>query len=289
MKIRPECVPCLMRRVLFQAKLADNGTEFAAMSAAAETLSKEFSEGRVSAEVATAVHRNAYAAMKTEDPYLELKIRSDVVAEKLMPTAVNFVENSEDRLRAAVSVAVAGNIMDFGSGIAIDNPDEFLSLFGELLTQGIGHDDTDLLREALKGEGDIVYIFDNCGESQTDRLLIRELKKTGKKVIGVVRGKPILNDVTWEDAMRIGLEKELDSILDTGGFSVGIPKVLPEDLDGAFRGACVIIAKGMANYESMSEKDFESPVVFILRAKCVPVADSLGVPVGTNVVKTVRV
>jgi uncharacterized protein with ATP-grasp and redox domains len=287
MKIRPECVPCLMKRVLFQAKLADNGTEFAAVSAALKTFAEEFSEDRVSAEVATAVHKNAYAAMKTEDPYLELKIRSDAVAEKLLPAAESFIEKSEDKLGAAISVAVAGNIMDFGSGVAIEDPDEFLSVFDELLEQGLGYDDTDMLKEALKKEGHIVYVFDNCGESQTDKLLIRELKKTGKKVIGMVRGKPILNDVTREDAIRIGLEKELDSVLDTGGFSIGLPKTLPEDSENALRGACAIIAKGMANYESMSERDFESPVFFVLRAKCVPVADSLNVPVGTNVVKMV--
>ncbi|MGI5965126.1 MAG: damage-control phosphatase ARMT1 family protein [Candidatus Methanomethylophilaceae archaeon] len=289
MKIRPECASCFLKRVSFQAKLADNGTEFAAVRAAAETLSKEFAEGRISAEVASAVHGSAYRAMGTEDPYLALKIRSDAAAEKLLPEAEKFIENSEDRLRAAISAAIAGNIMDFGSGTAIDSPEEFSSVFENLLTQGIGYDDTDILRELLKEDGDIVYIFDNCGESQMDILLIRELKKTGKKVTGIVRGKPVLNDVTREDAARIGLDKELDSVTDTGGFFVGIPGVLPEDSENALNGACAVIAKGMANYESLSERKLVSPVVFMLRAKCVPVADSLNVPIGTNVVKAVRV
>ena len=40
----------------------------------------------------------------------------------------------------------------------------------------------------------------------------------------------------------------------------------------------------MGNYESLSDEPLPVPMAHILRAKCVPVADSIGVPVGTNVV-----
>lgn len=289
MDIRPECVPCLLKRVLFQARLAGNGSEFKALSAALSAYAEEFAEGRNSAEVATEVHRKAYAAMGVSDPYLDLKMRADEAAGSLLAKAGESVDGSEDRLRAALTVSLAGNIMDFGQSSSIDGPDDFAGMFDGLLAQGIGSDDTDLLRKVLLDPGDIIFIFDNCGESQLDKILIRELKKTGKKVIGVVRGMPILNDVTMEDALRIGLDAELDGIMGTGAFAIGIPSNVPDDISDALSDSCVVIAKGMANYESLGNRDIGVPVAFVLRAKCVPVADSLNVDMGTNVVRVAYV
>ncbi|MDN5358019.1 MAG: damage-control phosphatase, subfamily [Candidatus Methanomethylophilaceae archaeon] len=285
MDIRPECVPCLLNRVLFQSRLAGNGSEFRALSAAMTAYAEEFAEGRNSAEVATEVHRRAYAAMGVEDPYSDLKIRADEVAGDLLAKAAEFVDGSDDRLRAALTVSLAGNIMDFGQSSSLEGPDNFTGMFEDLLAQGIGSDDTDSLKKILGLPGDILFIFDNCGESQLDKILIRELKKTGKKVTGVVRGMPILNDVTMGDALRIGLDAELDGIIGTGVFAIGIPSNVPDEISDALSDSCVVIAKGMANYESLGNRNIGVPVAFVLRAKCVPVANSLNVETGTNVVR----
>lgn len=255
------------------------------MSAALSTFSKEFKEGRNSAEIATLVHTEAYAAMGISDPYLELKIRADRVAGDLLEKAQSYVDDSEDKLRAAITVSLTGNIMDFGQSTSIDDPDLFVEMFDKLLAQGIGSDDTDALKARFKNPGHILFLFDNCGESQLDKILVRELRKTGKRVVGVVRGTPILNDVTMEDALRIGLDKEFDELIDTEAFAIGIPKNVPDRLSDAISKSCMIIAKGMANYESLDKRDIGAPIAFLLRAKCVPVAESLNVEVGTNVVR----
>lgn len=285
MNISPECVPCLLNRVLFQAKLADNGTEFDSLSAALSTFSKEFKKGKNSAEIATLVHAKAYAAMGISDPYLELKVRADRVAGDLLEKAQSYVDDSEDKLRAAITVSLTGNIMDFGQSTSIDDPDLFGEMFDKLLAQGIGSDDTDALKAFFKNPGHILFLFDNCGESQLDKILVKELRKTGKRIVGVVRGTPILNDVTMEDALRIGLEKEFDELIDTETFAIGIPKDVPDRLSEAISKSCLIIAKGMANYESLDKRDVGAPIAFLLRAKCAPVAESLNVEVGTNVVR----
>jgi len=286
MKIRSECVPCLMERVRFQAILAGNGTEFAALKAAMGTYAEEFREGRNSAEVATAVHRSAYKAMGISDPYHELKVRADSVAMEYLDRAIAMVNDSKDRLRTAVLLSVIGNIMDFGAGIAIDDPDDFRNEFERLLSQGIGSDDTDKMESVLKNSKKVMFIFDNCGEGQLDKILIKELQSYGVKVIGVVRGKPILNDITKEDAERTGLDKVLDGLYTTGQFAVGIDmKGIGEGLRNEIDTADLIIAKGMANYESLSDQSLKMPIVHILRTKCKPVADSLGIPTGINVVR----
>ena len=289
MDVRPECVPCLLKRVLFQAELADNGSEMDALKEAMAAFSKGLRRGRNSAEIATEVHTAAYKAMNVKDPYIELKVRADNVAEEYIEAAEGYISSSKDRMKAAILAASIGNIMDFGLGKAIDDPDMFRKEFGKLMEQGIGHDDSDTVKQLLSKAKSVVYIFDNCGESQLDKLLIREIRKAGTKVIGVVRGEPILNDVTMKDAERIGLTEEVNEMHTTSEFRIGVRiGSLTKELQKKIASADLIIAKGMANFESLSDQDVPVPIAYILRSKCVPVADALGIPTGINAVAVRR-
>ena len=141
MQITPDCVPCLMKRILFQARLLDNGCEAEAVGAALRAYAKEYAPGRNSAEVATEVHRAAYGVMKA-DPYLQMKLDSDRIAGGYFEKVTGYVESAENPFKAAVMVSVIGNIMDFGTPHAISGPEEFDSRFSEMMEQGIGSDDT---------------------------------------------------------------------------------------------------------------------------------------------------
>ncbi len=283
MKLTPDCVPCLMKRVLFQARLLENGCESEAVGAALRAYAKEYAVGRNSAEVATEVHRSAYEVMGT-DPYIKIKLDADRIAEEYLDQVMGYVDSAEDRFSAAVRVAVIGNIMDFG--VSLSSPEEFRAVFKKLLDQGIGSDDTARMKELLTDSKSVLYFFDNCGESQFDKLLIREIQRMGVRVVGVVRGERILNDVTMEDAERIGLDKILDRTVSTGTFAVGaVLSKAKDDLKEELDRADMMICKGMANYESLSDQDAGMPKVFILRTKCGPVARSLGVPENINVVR----
>ena len=285
MRVTPDCVPCLMKRVLFQARLLNNGCESEAVAAALSTYAKEYDPDKNSAAIATEVHRSAYAVMKA-DPYYQMKLDADRIAGEFLDQVTQYVNDSDDRFAAAIRVAVIGNIMDFGVGLAIERPEQFRDRFQSLLDQGIGADDTEKLRAKLKQSKSILYFFDNCGESQFDKLLIKEIQKMGVRVVGVVRGQAILNDVTKEDAERIGLDKILDRVVSTGVFAIGADlSKAGGDLKEELGRADLILAKGMANYESLSDQDAGIPKVFILRTKCEPVAKSLGVPADINVVR----
>ena len=287
MKVAPDCVPCLMKRVLFQARLLDNGCESDAVAAALATYAREYDPGKNSAAIATEVHRSAYEVMKA-DPYYQMKLDADRIAGEFLDQVTEYVENSDDSFSAAIRVAVIGNIMDFGIGLAIERPEQFRERFQSLLDQGIGSDDTEKLRAKLKDSKSILYFFDNCGESQFDKLLIKEIQRMGVRVVGVVRGQAILNDVTKEDAERIGLDRILDRVVSTGVFAIGADlSKAGGDLKEELQKADLILAKGMANYESLSDQDAGIPKVFILRTKCEPVAKSLGVPADINMVRYV--
>jgi hypothetical protein len=91
-----------------------------------------------------------------------------------------------------------------------------------------------------------------------------------------------------EDAEAVGIVEKADRVITTGTDAVGVnlSEVSREFLD-AYRSADVILAKGMANWETLTEYEAPCPTLFLFRAKCEPVAAAVGVPLRENVAKLV--
>lgn len=128
---------------------------------------------------------------------------------------------------------------------------------------------------------------DNCGEIVFDKILCRELTVFNPtlRITAVVKGEPILSDATIEDAEEIKLHEVIDTLYTTGCFAVGVDfHKLPADVTSSLKHTDVIIAKGMANYESFSETTFK-PIVYLLRTKCNAIAHSMNLPRDINAIK----
>lgn len=284
MEMTAECVPCLLGRVVFEVELCDPRKAERAVRDSLAILNEAFRPGSNSAAVATRVHRRVYDVLGCEDPYARLKERSDEVAASLLPRARAFVDRSADRLRAAVAVAIAGNVMDFGIP-GHDSPEQLVGAFESIVGQGLDVDDVDEMRKRLGPGKKVVYLTDNCGESVLDRLLVEELRRTGTRVVGVVKGAPVLTDVTMAEVGRAGLDAAFDEIITTGVFAVGVDvERMGERLRSELTSADLIVAKGMANFESLSGASFR-PIIYLMRAKCRPVAEAIGARKGDNVAK----
>lgn len=285
MRMTPECVPCLIRRVLFEAEEAGGSSSVEAVRNAAEMLGEAFGDKVCSATVATEVHRETYRIIGSKDPYKALKRRSNEIALELYPEAERFVKRSRDTLRAAFLCSIVGNVLDFGIGTGYDDPARLKKEFKHLLAEGLGHDDTPKVRKLLEKAQRIVYLGDNCGEIVLDRLALREIGRSGADITLVVKQEPILTDATMKDIRGLGMEKLVDRIVEVPGFAVGIDQ---KALDGAFgrmlEEADIVIAKGMANFESLSETDI-APVAYLLRTKCAPVARAMGIRKDINAVR----
>lgn len=256
-----------------------------AVKNASMMLGELFDHEVCSATVATKVHRETYRILRTKDPYERLKRRSNEIALELYPSAERFVRRSENPLRDAFLCAVVGNVLDFGIVTGFDEPETLRKEFKNLLAEGLGHDDTPRIKRILGNAERVVYLGDNCGEIVMDRLALRELKEFDIDLTLVVKEKAILSDATVKDIESLGMEDIVDRVVAAPGFAVGI------DLD-SIRGpfgklleeADLIIAKGMGNFESLSETDL-GPIAYLLRTKCQPVAEAMGLRKDINAVK----
>ncbi|MDF1538602.1 MAG: ARMT1-like domain-containing protein, partial [Candidatus Thorarchaeota archaeon] len=190
----------------------------------------------------------------------------------------------EKRFRMATLIAAAANAIEFdvsGRKFTLDELREII----DRVESDIAIDQIDEFYELCKGATELLYLMDNAGEAVLDIILIREIRKLGPKVFAVVKGGPILNDATMLDADETGLHDHCDGVLDTGAPAIGVnhernSKEFIEQLESTE----LIVAKGMGNYESMTEFDPTAPTVHIMRTKCMTVARHVGCDRDRNVV-----
>lgn len=282
MKMRGECISCLMRRILMEINEVDPSKEMEVMEACTSLLGQEFHDGVVSAECATKIHKLAYGLLGT-DPYIRLKRKSNEQAMALCPQVKDYVEGAADPFKAAVLCSIIGNVLDYGIDKKLDKPDYLLSSFERLLEEGLGVDQTEKIKAYLERADKVLFFPDNAGEIVFDQLLLREIKKFGVEITLVVKGEPILTDVTMEDVHALDLDEQVDKVITTGGFAVGFPFWdMKPDLKKAIEKTDFIISKGMGNFECFTEIN-TGPIAYLMRTKCRPVADALDAPLDRNV------
>ncbi len=284
-----ECIPCLFKRIIFEANLStdDITKKTKVIQSAASSLSRTYNPDTSSAMIATKMHRAVYKILNDSDPYKILKERSNEIAQTLIPTVETLIGQSKDHLYTSMMYAIVGNMLDFGIEGASSYPEKFLETFIDAISEGLGYDDYPKVKELLKKSKKMIFFTDNCGEIVFDKILCRELKNEFPhlKITLVVKGEPVLNDATLENAIGIGFDAIVDEVYTTGCFAVGVDfKRLPLKVVERLRAADVIFCKGMANYESFSETTYR-PIVYLLRTKCKAIAHSMGIPIDTNVIK----
>lgn len=206
------------------------------------------------------------------DPYRVIKDKCTRTALQLYPELKQRVSAAPDPLFEAVRVAVAGNLIDFGTMLDFDIREDIEAI----LAQDFYINDYPALRSALGQARDLLVLGDNAGETVFDRILLEELPR---RVTYVVRDKPIINDATIEDAAAAGIDRIADIVSSGCAAPATIVELCSPDFQERLHSADLIISKGQGNFEGLSDESL--PIFFLLKAKCAVVAEHLNVPQGS--------
>jgi len=289
MKIQTQCIPCLLKRIIFEAEQSTNDTivKSRTIRNACKILSELYDPSKSSASIATKVHKIAYESLGDDDPYKDLKRKSNEAALSLIPKVEKLIKKSKDPLKMSIICSIAGNNMDFGIEGASSHPDMLNEVFERATYDKLGYDDTKRVKKLLKKSKNVLFFTDNCGEIVFDKILCREIKKFNPDIFLtiVVKGEPILSDATISDVEELKFKEVVDKILTTGCFAVGVDfEKLPLNIKVLLKQTDLIICKGMANYESFSETNYK-PIAYLLRTKCDAIANSMHLPININAIK----
>ena len=275
MKSSLDCIVCLHRQALRTARIVtkDRVKISQVLKATMNYFLSTDDWQKSPLEFAYDLYPLFYNILGVEDPYKDLKYKSNKIAQDLYPWAKKVIEESPNPLLLSLKFAAVGNIADYGA------MDEFN--LEEQIKTSIDRDftinDVIVFEKKVNRAENILYFLDNAGEAVFDKIFIETLLSLYPNIvkISVVAKKyPIINDMTEEDAYELGFsEDDRVEILTNWKDVRWSNEISKYDL---------VISKGQGNYEGLSEY---SGIFFLLVAKCDVIAQDLNVSVGDFVFK----
>lgn len=285
MNIDEACVGCIINqsaKVSSAINADENLTK--KLTSTVENLSKDFSFNETPPEIASYVYEKMAEIAGKTDLYDEVKELSTKKALSFVPLLKTKLEGTTNKLLTATKIAVAGNVIDLAAAVEFDLEEELEKIFHT----DFSHNDLDKLESQLQEVKNVVVLGDNVGEHIFDYMFIETLQELYPSIefTYMVRGNPIINDVTMKEAHECGFDKLchlVDSGVNTPGFTYNRAS---EEAQKLFDTADLVISKGMGNYECLTPSH-RNEICFLLKVKCGVVASSLEKNIGDIICKMV--
>ena len=278
MKAEPRCIVCTLKRGLREIEETEAPLDVKrrVMVKVLEKVREGFERELTPAEIGVSRYETIKRYLDIEGRYSRLKEASQEMAIKTLEEVKEKIKNLEgdEKFHQAFLLAVAANAFDFD---LLDHSFTIPGFKRSIQEFSLAIDERAEILDVVKGKPRILYLLDNAGEVVFDMEFIEILKDIGARVTLGVKGYRFQNDVTREDLERWGYLERIQGLL-----TMNPPSSLEDTLEKLTR-YDLIISKGMFNFEIL-EGRIEKNIVFALTAKCLPIANTLGVERGKGVI-----
>ena len=165
MKIKSECIPCLIDRAKFEADIIFETEEekLKALVEIMQRISENLNENSVPAVLGTIRERILMELSGKKDPYKELKEIDIKAAKEILSIAKSFY-GEKQRLEALLRIAATSNSMEYGVRGHEFNVAEFKQQFKTILNENLVGN-LDEVEKAFSKYNKILYLLDNAGEA----------------------------------------------------------------------------------------------------------------------------
>ncbi len=221
----------------------------------------------------------------------ERKIQNEMML-KMYDEFEDLLKRSSDPLKTGLIFAIYGNSIDV---MVKENPHKIVEELIALVQESDEYIPDRVYKRFIKIIKDaktILYLGDNAGEIVMDKLFIKAIRKNiGADIYFVVRSEPSLNDVTMEDAKKVGMDKMVPVI--ENGIEGPLPGTLlsrcSDKVKELVNRCDLIISKGGGNFETISEeKDLPKPVCYLLSSKCNVYSKVFGVSINLPILSIIE-
>lgn len=269
MKLYLDCLPCLLSQACNLAKkhLEDENKQHLLVKRVLEEMSK-CGQDSCAPLVAQKIHRIVRYITGNSDPYRDIKSFFNHEMLGLENKFRHLIYNARQPMAYALKLAAAGNIIDFGARSNLEH-DEIFKIIDATMEKEFSTGLYNQLRDDLSRAGTLLYLGDNAGEIVFDKLFIEVIKREypGLKIYFATRGGPVINDVTVQDAMDVGID-QYATIINNGTDIPGtVLTACSNEFLRLFNHAQVIISKGQGNFESLVDEQ-RKKIYFIFLCKC---------------------
>jgi uncharacterized protein with ATP-grasp and redox domains len=178
------------------------------------------------------------------------------------------INGAKDPLKEALILAIAGNIIDFGTPGKVTR-ESVWEIINKTEKTPLNRDQSSDLFQDLSEIKELLYLGDNCGEIVFNKLFIQELQKAYPllNITFAVRGSAILNDITLNDAAQTGMD-QIVKVISNGDNAPGTRlDHCSQEFQQAYKQADLIISKGQGNLETLDEVS-DKIIYFLFITKC---------------------
>lgn len=276
MKVNYACLTCLVNQVVKVAEMTNADNRESLFKKVFAYLG-EMDFSKTNPEIIGATFRLLKEHIKNDDPYRETRAYYNRLFLSMLDTFEHEINGSPNPIQQAVKYAILGNIIDFNP-MHTGNTEDMMRWFLDAVKASLTIDDSEKMMEELASAKHLLYLGDNCGEICLDKLLMKKIKEhnPGIEISFAVRGVPVVNDSVEEDAYAVGID-EYAKIVSNGDDSLGtVLSRTSVDFNRIYQEAEIVISKGQANYESLSEEEGKS-IYYLLMTKCGVIAKDIGV------------
>ena len=246
------CLQCYLKRNVEAARaLGDEATATRFAKELMGILSQlPSSKATVSAAPMVAEMFQRYYGLEA-DRYKEEKRLSNAFVLERMDWFRSLADGAQDPVLAGLQMAILGNYLDFSALQGQVSFEKLEAMCREALSIRLDTAALKKFKQDLSRGRKLLYITDNAGEIGLDRICAELLAKAYPqlRITFCVRGAPALNDATREDAALVGIPFP---VIDNGNDIPGTDlELMGPEAREAFESADVILAKGMANVETL--------------------------------------
>ena len=224
----------------------------------------------IAPEVARETNVMIRKVLNNSDPYKKVKHTTNEYLFNKYDELKQIIESSENKFQTALRLSIAGNIID-----SVGSPNfDINKTINFVLNSDFAINHSKKFENEIRKAKTVLYLGDNAGEIVLDKLFIETIGH--ENLFFAVRGAPVINDATMEDAEFVGMKNVAKVI--TNGYdapSTLLTKVSAQFLE-IYEKADVIISKGMGNLEGLLHNG-NKKIFFLLMVKCDPIGELIGV------------
>ena len=274
MKVEEECIPCILKMSLNGLR-SINLEPYKLREIYHEFVKSIMTQNDIwditSAELVEKILIKLIDKTDVADPFITIKEKANSQLLSIYDQLKYHVLDCDDAVLEAVKLSIFGNTIDVMlSSDPERNLKKVLTAFTKDLPLNIAN--YKKLVSQFKISKSLLVIADNAGEAVMDKLFIEILKeKYNMEIYYAVRHNPALNDMTYDEAVNIGL-LEIAQVI-TNGIDGPLPGTVLSRCSQEFLQIlnCVdmVIVKGGGNFESLiGEPKLPLNTFFLLMCKC---------------------
>jgi uncharacterized protein with ATP-grasp and redox domains len=264
LKLHLDCIPCYIRQALEAIKMVTNDNKLQEnLLRKCLIAASKFDTDEIGILTQNKIHSIIKKFASGGDPYKDIKKKFNNICMSMTDEVTQIIARSNSSFETSLRIALAGNIIDFGPTSELDE-EIIRQAIKQALSQRLDQNKINSLKDSIDRCKKILYIGDNAGEIVFDKIFIEQLSK--EMITYVVRGGPVINDSTMEDAEMVGMTDTVRVI--TTGIDMpaaALPLCSREFLD-EYEKSDLVIAKGQGNYEALSDEN--KSIFFLLKIKC---------------------